>query len=296
MPLAITTRRATAADLPAINAIFYDEETRGALNPPAHSPLPYFAHVLASGETYIAERQRIVIGFASRILRGDVAFLTDLFVRPHEQSSGIGATLLRAALPDDASHRCTYAASDHRALALYARAGMRPRYPQCALLGEVATLRPLPPSTIDVVAAGAGDPELQRWDAELGGRTRPQEFAYWLAECQALPLWLQRDGRTIGYALVQRRSAGFVWHPEAWTIGPLGVRDPADALAGVLAAVAWVRYRAPMFRLFVPGPHPALAPLLDGGLRITYMDAFCSSDSAASLFNPACYIATFDLL
>src|SRR5215510_14516476 len=135
---------------------------------------------------------------------------------------------------------------------------MRPRYPQLSLRAEAATLRPLPFSPVVVVEAAPEDPELLRWDNELSGRSRPQELSYWLAECQAQPLWLQRDGRAIGYAIVQRRSAGFVWYPEAWALGPLGVRHASDALPGMLAAATWARSRAPMVRLFVPGPHPAL--------------------------------------
>src|SRR5262249_6854785 len=155
---------------------------------------------------------------------------TDLFVRPTEQSSDIGAALLHAALPDDGTRRCTYSSSDHRALALYARSGMRPRYPQFSLRAEIATLRSLPASDVAVVEADPDDPELLRWDAELGGRSRPQELSYWRAHCRALPLWLQRNEHTIGYAIIQRRSAGFVWYPHAWTIGPLGVREAEDAL------------------------------------------------------------------
>jgi hypothetical protein len=49
-----------------------------------------------------------------------------------------------------------------------------------------------------------------------------------------------------------------------------------------------------MLRLFLPGPHPTLAPLLAAGLRITYADTYCSS-AARPIFDPVRYIATFDL-
>ena len=87
-------RRATTADLPAVNDIFYEEETRDAPNPPPRRMLGYYAHVLRAGELYVAERAGAVVGFSGRIGRSGVSFLTDLFVRPEVQSSQIGAALL----------------------------------------------------------------------------------------------------------------------------------------------------------------------------------------------------------
>jgi GNAT superfamily N-acetyltransferase len=291
----ITLRRATPADLPAINAIYYEEETRGEPSPPASRPLGYFAHVQATGELHVAERDNTVIGFAGRIVRGSVAFLTDLFVRPDEQSRGVGSLLLRTALPDDGSWRCTSASSDPRALALYARAGLRPLRPTCALRAVTVELRPLMASDVTLDEADPADPALARWDAEIAGFARPQEHAYWYTTCRALPMWLRRGDATLGYAFVQRYSDGAVWHPDAWTLGPLGVSNPTDALSCLLATVAWARTRAPMLRLFLPGPHPALAPLLAAGFHITYTDTFCSS-SPAPLFDALRYVSTFDLL
>lgn len=290
----IAIRRATAADLLAVNDIFYEEETRGEPDPPLRRMLGYYAHVLRAGELYVTERAGTVLGFSGRILRGDVSFLTDLFVRPEVQSSRIGAALLRAALPDDGGVRCTYASSDHRALSLYTRAGMQPRYPQCGLRAAADRIRPLGATAVTLGEAAPTDPELARWDAEICGRHRPQEFAYWLDECDAVSCWLRRGDRTVGYAVLQRRSDGAIWHPEACTVGPLGVRERADAVPAVLAAVEWARVHCPTVRIFLPGPHPALAPLLDAGLRITYVDTYCSS-AATPIFDPTRYVSSFDL-
>jgi GNAT superfamily N-acetyltransferase len=293
--MTITIRRATLADLPAVNAIYYDEEARGEPGAPVPRALGYFAHVLATGELHVAVRDDAVIGFAGRIVRGSVAFLTDLFVHPAEQSHGTGALLLRAALPDEGSPRCTYASSDPRALALYARAGLRPLRPTCSLRASTADLRSLPASDVTLDAADPADPALARWDDESVGFVRPQERAYWYGACRAQPMWLRRGDATLGYVFIQRYSDGTVWYPDAWTLSPLGVRDPADALPGLLAAVAWARTRASRLRLFLPGPHPALALLLAAGFQITYIDTFCSS-SPTPLFDPIRYISTFDLL
>jgi hypothetical protein len=171
---------------------------------------------------------------------------------------------------------------------------MRPRYPQCSLRAPAGDIAPLNADGVTLAPAQPSDQELLRWDAMVGGRWRPREFTYWFSPCAALPFWLRRGGRTIGYAVIQQRSPGAVWNPDAYTIGPLGVRDREDAVPAVLAAVEWARTRAPVVRLFPPAPHSALAPLLAAGLRIASMDTFCSS-GAAPLFDPQRYIATPDL-
>lgn len=104
-----------------------------------------------------------------------------------------------------------------------------------------------------------------------------------------MPFWFRREGRTVGYGYVQRRSPNSLWYPEAITIGPIGAATPDDALAAVCAAAAWAAGRASVIRMPVPGPHPALAGLLDAGFQITYVETFVAN-STAGLPDPACYV------
>ncbi len=90
----------------------------------------------------------------------------------------------------------------------------------------------------------------------------------------AVALWFRREGRTAGYGYVQMRSEESIWYPDAATIGPIGARTIEDARMCALAAVAWASERASVLRIGVPGPHPALAPLLEAGFRITDTDIF----------------------
>jgi hypothetical protein len=46
-----------------------------------------------------------------------------------------------------------------------------------------------------------------------------------------------------------------------------------------------------VLRLAVPGPHPALRPLLDAGFRIADFDTFASS-AQTPFFVPRCYLST----
>lgn len=292
--MAYAVRPAREDDLAAAYAVFYANERRTALDLPVEPDYPVpsmLRHIAATGTVHIAcdERSGAVVGFAARVIRGEVRYLTDLFVQPSVQSSGVGRLLLGSILPDDGTLSCTLSSDDPRALALYVRQGMRPRWPSLGL----RAIRPmLAPGGDDIrVEQGAThDPELSRWDAELSGRLRPDDLAYWVRSQAAVVLWLLRGTTRIGYCLV-RRAPQFLRDQGAIAIGPLGVRDAADA-AGCLTAV--VRYAAPwseVVRLDVPGPHPGLKLLLDGGFHIVYTDTFVASDRTP-IVDPTRYIGS----
>jgi hypothetical protein len=80
-----------------------------------------------------------------------------------------------------------------------------------------------------------------------------------------------------------------------WTIGPVGAADEADAAECALAACAWaLAHGAPLLRIAVAGPHPALKPLLDAGARINYVEMYCATRD--DLFDPRRYISSGDML
>src|SRR5258708_7587238 len=99
LPAASSTRPATAADLPAINDIFYQSEIAAAASLPPVQTLTIPDHVLATGAMYVAELAGAVVGYSGSIARGDVVYLTDLFVRPQQQSTHVAWMLLRQVLP-----------------------------------------------------------------------------------------------------------------------------------------------------------------------------------------------------
>ncbi len=120
-------RPAQATDLAQAYEVFYENETANTPDLPPSSEIPsYLRHVLQTGTMYVAERDGHILGFAAAITRDRVTFLTDLFVRPDQQSSQLGRTLLQHVLPQNGQIRCTMSSTDPRALALYIRSGMRP--------------------------------------------------------------------------------------------------------------------------------------------------------------------------
>src|SRR5438874_309557 len=105
----ITFRPAQGDDLVQAFEIFYENEIRGEPSPP---PLPdarptMLAHILRTGTVYVAEDNSHILAFAAAITRDKVAYLTDLFVRPDQQSSRLGQTLLRSVLSSSSDEvRC----------------------------------------------------------------------------------------------------------------------------------------------------------------------------------------------
>ncbi len=139
------------------------------------------------------------------------------------------------------------------------------------------------------MVARADDQTLIAWEAEIGGRPRREDFAYWAAH-GAAALWFRRGGAILGYAIVRVRG-GTVQHPDAGTIGPLGVLRAEDATACTLAALGWLRIRVDSLCLMVPGPHPALAALLAAGLRIEDAYSFATSGEVP-FYDPRRYISS----
>jgi GNAT superfamily N-acetyltransferase len=206
----------------------------------------YLDHELERGALWVALDARSVAGFAAVLVDGGVAHLADAFVRPDALGGGIGRALLDAAFPPDVT-RVTFASGDPRALPLYVRAGMQPLAPLLYLEGEL-------PGT----PAGAPVPpaELVERDAAASGRARPAALEF-----------LTRAG-------AHGRRAGEHAYAVVRPAGPLSEVGPAAGGATELPAL--LAGLGPL-RLALPGPHPALRPLLDAGLRIAEQDTFMAS-------------------
>jgi GNAT superfamily N-acetyltransferase len=296
----VTVRPTRASDLPALGDVWRAAAHPGRVDPPPPGVLSlYYQHQLATGESWVAEDADGLAGYAASFTRSGVTFLSDLFVVPARQSRGIGAALLHHALARVGGTRCTMSSLDPRALALYTRAGLRPRWPHMLLAASPPDFAALPGAAVDVTVASAGDPAFVEWDARLSGLSRPEDHAFWRA-VGAVPLWFAHVGDRVG--------CGYVWHradanpdaPEV-RVGPLGAVSPEHAVGCVGAALRWAASSAASadpraaprewtYRVAVSAAHAALAPLLEAEFRVSGLEIFCCSRDDL-FFDPRAYLA-----
>lgn len=284
----ITIRQAQLTDLDAVMAIWHANETIDDPEPSPTPPiLPEYPHLISTGKLWIAERGSMPLGFAGAVVRGQTAFLTDLFVHPHDQAAGLGQRLLAQALDAYASlTRFTVSSSDLRALALYTRYGMQPLWPHFLLHATNPQTHQLAKAGLQVELANPNDPQLIAWDSAISGRSRAQDHQHWWHDLSAIPLWISRKATHVGYAYV-RPTEGMPDMSDV-RIGPVGAQSPADAAAVLASTIHWAAGHARTVRVNVLGPHPALPALLNIGFRISYVETLMLAGPHTP-FDPHCY-------
>ncbi len=271
----ISLREGRTGDLARRDRLWHESKQQDP--PPTGQTSPIFAHELSTGRVVIAEQGERLVGLASALTRGDVTYLAELAVAADVQGRRIARELMAAVLPSDTRERCTLSSEDRRAVALYARAGMTPRWPVYLLHAEQFDPAALA-GRVAAVSADPADPAILEWDVRVSGRPRPEDLAFLADAGDAQPVWLQSDGTTVGYAFIQRQPVDSLSPlPDDYFVGPLGVDEPDQAAACAAAAVGWAQQRGASVSLGVPALNPALAPLLEIGFRIRYGWTFCTS-------------------
>ena len=284
---AYSVRAAVEADLAGINTIWYEDEIAGEEPPKAApAPLGVYAYLLSNGAMRVASASDgALTGFGATIswpmARGSLTYLSDLFVARESQSRGVGQALM-SDLMAGVGPRCVMASRDLRATALYIRAGMKPLWPNYWLNADTSALASrlaeLPGADFTVTSVALDDPDLLQWDRDCCGFERAGDLR-WMAQARdAEARWFMNGSERVGYAVVQRRCDESLWRPDAWTIGPVGVRAPEQAAACVGAIIRHVAPECAALRLAVPGSHPALVSLISAGFTIVYIETFLASD------------------
>ncbi len=176
-----------------------------------------FQHMTESeGESWLAERDGEVIGYARSLLREGVLNLTDFFVLPGHQTGSIGKTLLQHAFnPKGVAGRVVIATTSVAAQARYLKSGMVPRCPICDFKRQAESVAFETDLTIEPMAA---EPEtfeiLSRIDRVTLGYRRDVDHR-WLLDDR--PGYLYRRGlEPMGYGYVGQRA------------GPFALLDPDD--------------------------------------------------------------------
>ena len=253
-PAGVSFRPGEERDLPDCNRI-WREGIDAYLLPMGFPPLPLdnpglrrlHQHTLTTDPSrfMVAERGarpggRRIVAFGSAVERGDLWFLSMLFVEPREQARGVGSALLARILPTPLDGRvlatCTDAAQPI-SNGLYASLGIVPRMPLFNLIGRPrpGVDWPLLPDgiTVERVAeyeAWREDREVQALDRSLLGFAHPQDHGFVLDEPR----------RGFAYRTAEGRLAGYGYAGDVGRVGPIAVTDAAlltPVLGHLLAAV-----------------------------------------------------------
>lgn len=167
----------------------------------------------------VAEKDGEIVGYARSIIRDNIRQLTEFFIKPDSQSSGIGRELITKVFPADAAfNRTIVSTDDPRALARYLKAGVVPQFPMCYFL--------LPkPKAYEFESDLAVEPlkgtpqhlaELNVLDREILGYERASDHVWWIDDQDRTGYAFRRDGRLVAYAYVGMRT------------GPMAVEDALD--------------------------------------------------------------------
>ena len=176
---------------------------------PNHRSL--YHHLAGAAEKFwIAERNGRPIGFTRSMMHEGVWELTEFFILPGEQSTGVGRELLRRVWPAQPTRRrCIIATIDSRAQARYLKAGLYPRFPiyyfgrtpEKTTMATDLTIEPVTASAETLAAMGELD------QAILGYR-RDMHHRWFCSDRQGYLYY--RDNQPVGYGYVGRWNGPFV--------------------------------------------------------------------------------------
>jgi len=204
------------------------------------------AHILCTDPdgAWIGEVNGVAVGYAMSLVRGDIWFLSQLFVHPDQHNHGIGRELLRRSQEYGTTRGATtfsvIASTSPVAHALYMRAGMFATAVAYRMSGPLEPLLGLPEhaGAERFVDCSAWQDKIAGLDRDVFGAERREDHAFYLSgegvPAEAASFGLSRDGELLGYAYATAGD-GF--------IAPLAARAPGDQLPLLRMAAGWLLER-----------------------------------------------------
>jgi len=282
-------RPITPDDIESCVDVFFaaDEALMASRNFPVgqRNPVAIFnivEHIAATTpeRAWLAEGDGSILAFGMGAERGDLVYLSFLFVRPEVQATGIGRALYERCMPS-AGYRATAIWSPQpTSAAMYAREGLVPRVPMYTLSGRPR--EPLPPLQDGLQLDDIDQREIDDLDREIVGFTRAADHAAW-QRWERRPFALREGSRAVGYGYAQ----------PAGRLGPAVVRNSEHLVPLVGALMTAVEPRED-WMVHVPGPASDLfAGLLQAGMRLRGAPIiFCATEPRLdhSRYLPATFV------
>lgn len=278
-PLGLAFRRMAESDL-SVASYIGREAMDGLRRSQAQQPPPWvpaaplaLRHLLGtdSDGAWVAELNGIAVGYSMSIVRGDIWFLSQLFVQPDQHGHGIGAELLRRAQDygrsRDARFYSVIASTSPVAHALYMRAGMFATGIGYRMSGPLEPLLRLPePEAGKKQIAGCSGWEegIAPIDREVFGAERRQDHEFYLSgksrPGEEASFGLSASGTLLGYGYAAA---------DGGHIGPLAALEASDQLMLLRHAALWLlEHEVTTGIMFVLSLNPTImSALLAAGWR-----------------------------
>jgi GNAT superfamily N-acetyltransferase len=179
----------------------------------------FFLHLTrTTDQNWVAVRDGQPIGYSRSVVCDNIRQLTEMFVIPSAQSSGVGRELLSRALPQDNSrNRIVVASPDRRAVPSYLKQGL---YPQLVMYTCLRTPEPVQYETDlqiqPLVETAENLAHLNRIDRTIIGYERPVDHQFLMNSVDRTGYLFLRNSEVVGYGYVGRRT------------GPIALLDAAD--------------------------------------------------------------------
>ena len=267
----VEVRTATEDDLEAMDALLAATDNV----PPDVPPMPLGGHVrnlrhlVRRGHVAVAVADGELVGMGAAVTTNRATHLAELSVHPAHQGRGIGGRLFVAAM-GDSTRRTTFSSDDPRAMPLYIRGGMLPRWPNLIMTGDGSRL-PATSSGTEVVSSSLED--LVRLERAWNAVDRTPEVPYWSGLPEVRPFVVVRGGREVAAGLARDRLRG-----EGRWMDRAIVAPGEESLEPLIAALRFASIGGTGVGASVPGPNPSVRVLLDAGFRIADRDTFLSSE------------------
>ena len=223
--MSITYRRGTIEDSYSVFQIFvrtlmdYSERMNvmaitGGNDPQVLETLwkmrkPMFDYLVRdAAQFWVAESEGEIIAYARSIEHDSMQELTEFFVSPHQQSSGVGRELLaRAFSKSEARYRTIIATLDERALYRYMKLGVYGRFPLKYFYRKAEQVKLETDLKIERMQLELHLDDINRIDREILNHTRQSQHQ-WIASTRAGFVY-QRDDKIVGYGYVGSSSGPF---------------------------------------------------------------------------------------
>lgn len=287
----IEYRPLTAADIDATTyirkaALEYLDRSQGR-DPWVWQPArqPHSAHILAHDPdcAWAAVADGTVVGYSMGFVRGDIWFLSQLFVQPEMHAGGIGAELLRRAVESGRAKGAriisVVSSTSPVAQALYMRAGMAPLGVAYRVSGPAEALRrlPEPEGNRNIITECSGWQErVAELDRSVWGADRAADHTLFLSDAFG-PRWtsfaLNQDGALRGYGYAA--EIGGEGH-----IGPFASYEAEDQLALLRMAGDWLGEQGieQAYGMVIATNATVMRALLYGGWKLGGWTFFLASE------------------